>query len=239
MKITDPAGPQKLAAIRTYSRNTAAAEPRAAAPADRASVQGLSETELTPAVREALQRLMAEVESLRRELEVSRHRVRDLERLVDEDTLLPLPNRRAFVRELARSIAYAERYSVAGAVVYFDVNDLKAINDTLGHAAGDAALARIGTVLAENLRSSDFVARLGGDEFGVILAQATSAQAEEKAAQLARKVAASPLLWDGKTVALSVAYGTHPFHPGQAPDAAIAQADRAMYSQKRGQSGGR
>lgn len=235
MKITDPTGPQNLAAIRTYGRNTAAAEQRPATVVDRATVQGLAEAELTPSVREALQRLMAEVESLRRELEVSNRRVRDLERLVDEDTLLPMPNRRAFVRELARSIAYAERYSVAGAVVYFDVNDLKVINDTLGHAAGDAALARIGNLLAENLRSSDFVARLGGDEFGVILAQATATQAEEKAGQLARTIAASPLLWDGKTVALSVAYGTHPFHPGQEADAAIAHADRAMYSQKRGQ----
>lgn len=239
MKITDPTGPQNLTALRAYNKAPAAAPRSSSAPVDRASVLGLSETELTPGVRNALQRLMAEVDSLRRELEVSRHRVRDLERLVDEDTLLPLPNRRAFVRELARSIAYAERYGVAGAVVYFDVNDLKQINDGLGHAAGDAALARIGSVLADNLRSSDFIARLGGDEFGVILAQATTAQAEEKAAQLARKVAASPLVWDGKTIALSVAYGTHAFHPGQAPDSAIADADRAMYNQKQSRSGGR
>jgi len=239
MKITDPTGPRNLTAIRAYGK-APAAEPRGVgAPVDRASILGLSEADLTPGVRNALQRLMAEVESLRRELEVSRHRLKDLERLVHEDTLLPLPNRRAFVQELARSIAYAERYGVAGAVVYFDVNDLKQINDSLGHAAGDAALAHVGSVLADNLRSSDFVARLGGDEFGVILAQATPTQAAEKAAQLAAKVATSPMLWEGKSLALSVAYGTHAFHPGQAPDAAIADADRAMYSQKQSRGGGR
>lgn len=185
-----------------------------------------------PVCRIALQEA-DELEALKYELARARKRIRDLERLVDEDTLLPLPNRRAFVRALARSIAYAERYGTSGAMIYFDVNDLKPINDRFGHAAGDAALARVAGILADNLRGSDFVARLGGDEFGVLMAQTSLAQALEKAELLAARIAAAPLLWDGRPIALSVAYGVHAFQPRQEPAAAIAAADRAMYAQKR------
>src|SRR3546814_11162996 len=67
--------------------------------------------------------------------------------------------------------AFEERYGAAGAVLYFDVNGLKALNDTHGHAAGDAVLKRVCEILLRDTRASDVVGRLGGDEFGVILAQ--------------------------------------------------------------------
>jgi len=174
-----------------------------------------------------------ELEVMKVSLARAYKRIRELERQVDEDTLLPLPNRRAFVRELARSIAYAERYGMGGVILYYDVNELKPINDRFGHAAGDAALARVAGVLSDNLRGSDFVARLGGDEFGVIMPQIGVPQALEKAEQLAAKIAAAPLLWHGYPIQLSVAYGVHGFQPRQDPDAAIAAADHAMYRQKR------
>jgi diguanylate cyclase (GGDEF)-like protein len=200
--------------------------------ADVTSVVGLDEAELSPSVRASLSLLMQEVDRLRRELERSRQRIEHLERLADEDTLVPLANRRAFVRELSRMVSFAERYGLSGSVLYFDVNNLKRLNDELGHAAGDAALKQIAELLLANVRESDVVGRLGGDEFGVILAQADETAAREKAAALAALIAATPLTWESKAIGLSVAYGLQPLAGAAGADDALNAADRAMYRHK-------
>jgi diguanylate cyclase (GGDEF)-like protein len=202
--------------------------------ADVTSVIGLDESELSPAVRASLNILMQEVDRLRRELEGSRRRIEHLERLADEDTLVPLANRRAFVRELSRMVSFAERYGLTGSVLYFDVNNLKRLNDEHGHAAGDAALKKIAELLLANVRESDVVGRLGGDEFGVILAQADETAAREKAASLAALIAATPLEWEGKSIGLSVAYGLQPLAGAAGADDALNAADKAMYRHKHG-----
>src|SRR3546814_8441226 len=98
---------------------------------------------------------MADVYALRQELEEAHQRVGYLEQLADQDTLAPVLNRRAFIRELGRMAAFEERYGAAGAVLYFDVNDLKASNDRYGHAAGDAVLKQICEILLRETRASD------------------------------------------------------------------------------------
>jgi len=209
-----------------------AEEPRAAAAV--ASVAGLDEADLSPKVRAALDVLMKEVDRLRRELEQSRRRIEHLEQLADEDTLLPVVNRRAFMRELSRMIAFRDRYGLTGALLYFDVDHLKQINDEHGHAAGDAALRKVTEILLANVRGSDVVGRLGGDEFGVILAQVDEPAAREKAAALTALIAAAELEWEGKRIPLSVACGVRPLTGMSGPDEALHAADRAMYRQKRG-----
>src|SRR3546814_16078534 len=114
---------------------------------------------------------MAEVYALRQELEEVRQRAGYLEQLADQDTLAPVLNRRAFIRELGRMAAFEERYGAAGAVLYFDVNGLKALNDTHGHAAGDAVLKRVCEIPLRDTRASDVVGPPGGGEFGLLLAQ--------------------------------------------------------------------
>jgi diguanylate cyclase (GGDEF)-like protein len=201
---------------------------------DTAEVMGIPETEFTPKVRAAIMALMAEVDRLRRDLRVTQARIGQLEQIADQDTLTPLMNRRAFVRELSRMMSFAERYDTPSSVIYFDVNGLKQINDTKGHAAGDGALKHIARILTENIRESDYVGRLGGDEFAVILSHADLAQANEKAQSLARLVAERAFAWNGETIALGVSYGTHSFRGGGDAAGAIEAADRAMYARKRG-----
>ena len=201
-------------------------------PIDSTSILGIPEAELTPKVREAIVTLMQEVDSLRHQLEQTKGRLGHLEKLADQDTLAPISNRRAFVRELSRIISYSERYKAPSSLVYFDLNGFKAINDTLGHAAGDAALLHVAKLLVENVRESDVVGRLGGDEFGVILAHADEPQALEKAASLAAVVAASPIDYDGMSFHVQVAYGASTFAGGETVSEAIAAADRAMYANK-------
>ncbi len=215
-------------------RSAEATQPRATPPTeDVATVMGIPEAELTPKVRQALQQLMAEVYSLRQEIDEARQRVGYLEQLADQDTLAPVLNRRAFIRELSRMAAFEERYGPAGSVLYFDVNGLKTINDTKGHAAGDAVLKRVSEVLLRDTRASDVVGRLGGDEFGVILAQSGVDMAAAKAAQLADAIAAEEVPWEDEVLQVSVAYGAHVLSGGQRADDALDAADRAMYANKR------
>ncbi|MBV9829420.1 MAG: GGDEF domain-containing protein [Alphaproteobacteria bacterium] len=188
---------------------------------------------LPPDLHGALTRLIAERDRLREDLAKARHRIHGLERLADEDALTPVANRRAFVRQLTRMIAFSNRYGVPASIVYFDVNNMKQINDKHGHAAGDAALRHLAMVLRDNIRASDVVGRLGGDEFGVILAQTDEAQAHDKAAALAAAVDRAPLQWGELTIPVTAAYGIHAFSGGENPQRAIEEADRAMYEQKR------
>jgi diguanylate cyclase (GGDEF)-like protein len=238
MKVSKTGGTTPVAggsAVRAEAayRNAAQAQPVPRAE-DVATVMGIPESELTPKVRKALQELMAEVYSLRQDLEEARQRVGYLEQLADQDSLAPVLNRRAFVRELGRMAAFEERYGAAGAVLYFDVNDLKVINDTHGHAAGDAVLKRVCEVLLRDTRASDVVGRLGGDEFGVILAQSGLDVAADKAGLLAAAIAAEEVVWEGTPLHVSVAYGAHALSDGQPADDALKAADRAMYANKRG-----
>jgi diguanylate cyclase (GGDEF)-like protein len=194
---------------------------------------GLPDDELTPTVRSALQHLIAELAQVREELVTIRSRLAEAERLADEDELAPIANRRAFLRHLARTLGYIERYRSTASLLYFDLNGLKAINDGFGHAAGDAALLHVARILVANTRSSDLVGRLGGDEFGVILARAGAATAGSKAERLAATVAASALEVDGRRLPVTLAHGAHELCPGESAAEALAAADRAMYAQKR------
>jgi len=145
---------------------------------------------------------------------------------------MPVANRRAFMRELTRVIAFAQRYNLPASVIYFDVNGMKQINDVHGHLAGDAALRHVAKLLGDNIRASDTLGRLGGDEFGVILAQSNQEQANHKAASLAAALAATPLSWEGANIVVSAAFGVYSFSGGDDAHVAIDAADRAMYRQK-------
>ena len=200
-----------------------------------ASVLGIPETEFTPKVRDAIMGLMGEVDNLRRELIQTRARLEDVEKTADQDGMLPLLNRRAFVRELTRYIAFTGRYNTPASLIYFDLNHLKRTNDTLGHAAGDAVLSHFADVLQAHVRDSDCVGRLGGDEFGVLLSHANQEQALKKADILAAALENSPTNWNGHTIPVSFAYGAFELKSGDNPDTAMARADQAMYAQKKSQ----
>ncbi len=237
-KSTNESAAARAAAVRQARvvgpAATGAAAQSAAAPQDTASVMGIPEAEFTPRVRAAIMALMEEVQALRKELALTNTRIKHLERLADEDSLAPVANRRAFVRELSRMMSFAERYATSSAVVYLDVDGMKAINDTYGHGAGDAALTHVAEVLTQNIRESDVVGRLGGDEFGIILAHADQALANEKAASLAKAIGDAPFTWQGRELSLTVSYGAHAFMGGSDPADALDAADKQMYARKRG-----
>jgi len=239
MKVerNSPARGTRSVAQAAYARRVEApaspASTDAAGPS--ANVLGIPEAEFTPKVRDAIMGLMSEVESLRRELNQTRIRLEDMEKAADQDGMLPLLNRRAFVRELTRYIGMTGRYNMPVSLIYFDLNHLKKTNDTYGHAAGDAVLTHFAEVLSKNVRESDCVGRLGGDEFGVLLSHANQTQALKKADSLAATLHASPTQWNGTTIPVSFAYGAFELKSGDNPDTAMARADQAMYAHKKSQ----
>lgn len=212
-------------------RATDGAQHLASAAAD---ILGIPEKEFTPKVREALTALMGEMEDLRSELRAMRERLDQAEKNADRDQLLPLLNRRGFMRQVTRYISFADRYGTASSLIYFDLNQFKLINDAHGHAGGDAALLKFAQVLLANVRDTDIVGRVGGDEFAILLSHADQAQAHSKADQLAEQVRTSPAIWNGQPIPLSFAYGAFELRADDDPEAAMARADEAMYAHKRG-----
>ena len=199
---------------------------------DTASIMGVPQNELTPNVQRALLSLMGEVDQLRKETDALRSKVRELETLADRDVFLPVLNRRAFLREVSRALALAERHDAPSALVYMDLNGFKQINDTHGHAAGDAALRAVADLLVANVRETDAVGRLGGDEFGLVLTLSSPGQAEHKAGELAETIANTPVLYEGRELRVGAAWGVHPIERGVSVETAMNQADAAMYARK-------
>jgi diguanylate cyclase (GGDEF)-like protein len=174
----------------------------------------------------------AVIARLKAELAAMQARLAEAERLADHDALTPVLNRRAFVRELQRTIAYCERYGAEASLVFFDLDGFKAVNDTHGHAAGDAALRAVATILSAHVRESDLVGRLGGDEFGVILAQADNMAAVVKAASLAQQIEAETILFEGRRVQVGASFGVRTFEKGMDAAQMLAEADAAMFVRK-------
>jgi diguanylate cyclase (GGDEF)-like protein len=233
MKISS-ARPEPFSDIRR--RSLAEAGARAAAPpaaADETRFLGLTEVELTPAVRAAIAALVIEMDELKSEIGRLRARLMEAEAAADQDPLTLVKNRRAFLREMRRVAAFAQRHGAPASLVYFDLDDLKGVNDRFGHAAGDAALRAVADRLSANVRESDVVGRMGGDEFAVLLIQADLPAAEAKAEALARAVETEPVSCGDWMSPVHVSWGVRQVDTARDPEALVADADQAMFVMKR------
>ena len=176
--------------------------------------------------------LETEIERLRGEIAKLQSKVQQLDQLAHLDPLIGLPNRRGFLRQLDSLISRAKRYGDHGAMLFVDIDGLKAINDSRGHKAGAEALIRVSEMLVSGVRSGDCVARLGGDEFGILLERADEAIANETAARLVERIAGSGFSHGGAPLPLSVAIGVGIIAPDDDAEAVMARADQAMYLKK-------
>ncbi len=186
---------------------------------------GLSRSDVSAAGLRVLDRLAAERAELTEKLAAA-------EALADRDTLTPTLNRRAFLRELHRTMSEVERYKSPAAVLFIDLDGFKALNDSHGHAAGDAVLRQVGRLLVDQVRESDIVGRLGGDEFGLILNRAPADEARVKAQSLIDKINSCTLVHAGVAHHVRASIGMHAIAMVEDPETAIARADEAMYAAK-------
>jgi len=176
---------------------------------------------------------------LTRRLAQARRLIARLEAHADTDFLLDIANRRGFERELNRSIAYVKRYRATAALLIVDVDRLKPINDSLGHAAGDHALKEIVGVLSHNIRQSDMIGRLGGDEFGILLWNLAEAEALAKARSLEQAVDGTACEYRGRRIPLGVSIGVTPLGADDEAAKVLERADHAMYAHKQSRRGKR
>ena len=155
--------------------------------------------------------------------------------LATHDALTELANRSSFETALELELAEALRSGQGGAVVWFDLDDFKDVNDTLGHAAGDEVLAMLATVLTRNTRASNVVARVGGDEFAVLMPRVTREEAETAAERILSAIVSYTFAVAGRAVRLGASIGVV-FFPenGSTVQEVLSNADVAMYRAKDG-----
>jgi diguanylate cyclase (GGDEF)-like protein len=177
--------------------------------------------------------LHAEIERLRAELDQARRAIAALEARADVDPLLEILNRRGFERELARSLAYVQRYGTVAALMFIDLDGFKPVNDRYGHAAGDALLRAVAAQLSGHVRASDVVGRLGGDEFGVLMWNVAWPQAAAKALELEQLIERVGVPHGAARLSVGASAGVVALEADASPVQVIDAADRAMYARKK------
>lgn len=170
--------------------------------------------------------LLSTLLALELDREQLRRRAERAEAQAARDDLTGLANRRAWDHIVAAEEARSTRYGHPGSVLILDLNELKSVNDTRGHAAGDQLLRACARVLVDSARGSDFVARLGGDEFGVLAVETDRAGGEAQASRIRRAL---------QEAGIDAAIGLGVRDTRGSLDAARQDADRAMYEDKQRQ----
>jgi diguanylate cyclase (GGDEF)-like protein len=160
-------------------------------------------------------------------------RIAYLENLTLTDELTGLRNRRGFNEELRRTLAAANRYGDQGVLVFCDLDNFKAINDSFGHHVGDYVLKQLARVIGAQVRETDVVARLGGDEFAVLMIQTNWRDGIKRAQMLSRMVNRTIVSYHGNEIQVSASFGVEPFGPNDEETNLVARADMAMYVNKR------
>lgn len=153
--------------------------------------------------------------------------------LAERDALTGLYNRHRFQQELARVMLETDRHGGRCAVMFFDLDEFKAINDSYGHRAGDALLIRVAGEIGALVRRHEVLARLGGDEFAILVPGVEGNEAEALADRVVRAVGQIPFRFEGQNLRVTASLGIA-YYPGHAIDTddLVARADIAMYQAK-------
>lgn len=163
----------------------------------------------------------------------SRRLQRQLEHSATHDTLTGLPNRAAFEHALRAVADEAVRDQRNHALCFIDLDRFKPVNDTAGHAAGDALLQRVADVIRRTCRRQDFAARIGGDEFAVLLSDCPLANAERVARKIVDAVARIEFVWEGESYTIGASIGLTSINErSHSPVELLSEADAACYVAK-------
>lgn len=178
------------------------------------------------------QQLLQTVQALNAELERAR-------KDADHDALIPVYNRRAFMRELSKQLSFCFRYETQACLIYMDLDQFKQINDRFGHATGDEALRKFGEILIAHTRESDLVGRLGGDEFAILLINADEEAALHKAEMFREDVEKLRFGDENAPIGFGLSCGVVSWQRGETAEKLVNRADEAMYSEKYKKPGNR
>ena len=167
-------------------------------------------------------------------LRQQRYALTEAERRARTDALTGVLNRRSLLEQLEAACRHARTNGLPVSVLFLDLDFFKSINDSYGHAAGDACLAAVIRPIQAELRQSDIIGRYGGEEFVVVLGGADAAAAEPIAERIRQRVSEALIERHGTRIQLTCSIGVASSHPlGVWGEALIAQADSAVYAAKR------
>jgi len=149
------------------------------------------------------------------------------------DALTGLGNRKAFNEAMAHELARVDRYGGRLALMMLDMDGFKQVNDTHGHAVGDALLTHFASVLSQTLRTLDMAFRFGGDEFAILMPETGEDSADHLAQRLREAMRASPLRHGEARIPLASSMGSAQWRPGYDAKILLERADAELYEDKR------
>ena len=181
---------------------------------------------LTPKVQRALTSIVDEIEGLRYRLEQAQRRQAYLERIADEDSNLPILNRRAFLREMGGMIESLARTESPGTMVFLYLEAYEDIRREHGLTVAERALKHLAVAVRDSLRQTDLVGHVGGAGVCVALALAGEGGGVTKAWEMVQKVKRMTFVHEGEMLPLTLSVGVHEFGHGDTPEAVLRAADR-------------
>jgi len=155
-----------------------------------------------------------------------------MQRQATRDGLTGLMNHKTFYEALERELWRSRRYGGTISLIMADIDNLKKINDTRGHRAGDTAIREISRRIKECTRQIDMAARYGGDEFAVILPNTGIEEASLVAQRIVEAVGHPPAIWQGQEVPLSISIGVGQYDADSDPEDITSRSDQALYHAK-------
>lgn len=183
--------------------------------------------------RDVLLNAQQQVQAAEARIQALEQELKDVAGLVREDQLTGALNRRGFEELFEREVARTQRSSAPLCVAMLDLDDFRKLNETHGHAGGDAALRHVVEIARATLRATDAIARFGGEEFVLLLPDATIFEGSAAVTRLQRALAQHSFLHEDMRVFVTFSAGVALRKPDEAQDVLLKRADRAMYEAKK------
>jgi PleD family two-component response regulator len=197
------------------------------ADADAFEIDGLA-AEITPAAQQVLDRLAAEIEPLRRQLEMAREREQNLREDLARHSFLPVPGRREFIRELNHVLNHLGDLAVMPSIAILNVANAEDVRHRHGRTVLDRYLVHVADTVSRGLQPIDVLGSLGGSDFAVILLGAGDQMARERVSGILNTLSKTPLNEQGAQIVPEMLAGIAELSPGMSAEAALRAADRKL-----------
>ena len=182
--------------------------------------------------QQMIETLGEKVSALEADSSLLRSRLEETQKQATRDVLTGIPNRQAYEERLASEIARCKRYNTPLAMVVWDVDKFKDINDNYGHAGGDRVLKVIAELLSSRVRETDFVARYGGEEFVMLMPETTAEAAMQVANKLRSDIEQTPFHFHDIRVTVTISAGVAQYQQDELVTSLFERADAALYAAK-------